>query len=277
MPTVNHRAVLAATYRATLKKIDAREIPTLPVQAGSTIFTNIDPNKAWTWLPKPKRVNYVSKFDANKLLMPRDGRKERENRFSGPSLNGDIPASGGLYCVLQQQAMVNERIYYSGRPGTVSLCGRCILRIRLAGSLLVAEISPHNRSALTFLRELGPGIEKELPEVLSRGDPKALDEALTFLRKLGADTWERMNNPNDCSVARGIGLAIASSGLRGLSAQTVRMSDRAEDERGDNLALFGPQDQPIRGLYIEAVSYFNNASPPKEEVFPVIFPGIPPK
>jgi hypothetical protein len=245
MPTVNHSDVLAATYAAALRKIQAGDMPTLLVQAGSTVFTNINPNQEWTWLPKPKRVTYVSKFDANKLLMPRDGHKERKNRFSGPSLNRDIPAAGGLYCVLQQQAMVNERIHYSGRPGAVSLCGRCILRIRLMGALLVAELSPHNPRALAFLRELG------------------------------VDTWDQMNDPDDCSVARGIGLAIAHSGfLRGLSVQTVRMSDRSADERGDNLVLFGAQDQVIPGLYIEEVSYFNNASPPKEEVFPVIFPGV---
>lgn len=244
MPTVEHREVLADTYRATLKLIEAGELPTLLVQTGTALFTNINPNQEWTWLPKPKRVSYVSKFDANRLLVPRDGHKERKNRFSGPSLDRDVPAAGGIYCVLQQQALVNERIHYSERPGTVSLCGRCVLRIRLMGSLLVAELSPHNPRALAFLRELG------------------------------SDTWDRMNDPDDCSVARGIGLAIAHSGLRGLSVQTVRMSDRSDEERGDNLVLFGTQDQAIPGLYIDEVSYFNNASPPKEEVFPVIFPGL---
>ena len=281
MPTVNHKVALAATYRATQKKIQAGDLPTLLLQAGSTVFTNIDPNRAWTWLPKPKRANYVSKFDANELLMPRDGDKERKNRFSGPSLNRDIPASGGLYCVLQQQALVNERIYYSRRPGTVSLCGRCVLRFRLAGDLHVAELSPHNPRALPFLQELGPDIEKEIVEVLPRGDPRAIDkardEAVAFLHGLGADTWKQMNNSDDCTVARGIGLAIASSGFRGLTAQTVRMSDRSEEERGDNLVLFGAQDQPISGLFIEKVFYFNNAFPPKQEEFPVIFPGLPPK
>jgi hypothetical protein len=245
MPSVNHRDVLAATYAAVRKKIQAGEMPTVLLQAGTTLFTNINPNQQWTWLPKPKRVTFVSKFDANRLLLPRDGHKERQNRFSGPSLHREIPGAGGLYCVLQQQALVNERIHYSGRPGTVSLCGRCVLRIRLMGALLVAELSPHNPQALAFLRELG------------------------------ADTWKQMNDPDDCSVARGIGLAVAHSGfLRGLSVQTVRMSDRSAEERGDNLVLFGEQNEPIPGLYIEEATYFNRASPPKQEVFPVIFPGL---
>lgn len=307
MPTVGNRAVLAAAYRATLKKIQAGLMPTLPIQERWTIFTCIDPNKPWTSLPKPKRKDFVSKFDANKLLNPRDGRHERQNRFSGPSLNREIPAAGGLYCVLQQQALVNERIEYSKRaasgglysdlqqmlpvkeltkhskkPGTVALCGRCILRIRVEGwwSFRVAELTPHNPGALPFSQELGPDIEKELPQALSQKDPKALkealDKALNFLHESGAGAWEQMTHPDDCSVARGIGLAIAAGGFRGLSAQTVRKSDRAEDERGDNLVLFGEEDRPIPGLFIEEASYFDNACPPSVEVFPVTFPGLGP-
>jgi hypothetical protein len=109
------------------------------------------------------------------------------------------------------------------------------------GSVLVADLSPHNPRARRFLREMGAG------------------------------AWEQMTDPDDCSVARGMGLAIAHSGfLRGLSVQTVRSSERSADERGDNLVLFSAPGQAVPGLYIEEASFFGKTSKP--EVFPVAFP-----
>jgi hypothetical protein len=109
------------------------------------------------------------------------------------------------------------------------------------GRLSVADLSPHNPGAPRFFRELGH------------------------------DTWDRANNPRDCSVARGIGLAVAHSGfLKGLCVQTVRESDRSDEERGDNLVLFAPAGTPVGGLYIEGAYYFGKTSDP--EIFPVDFP-----
>ena len=83
--------------------------------------------------------------------------------------------------------------------------------------------------------------------------------------------WDQMVDPEDCSVARGIGLAIAQTGiLRGLSVQTVRKSDRSSDERGDNLVLFTAPGRPVSTLYIEQAYYFGKTRAP--EVFPVDFP-----
>jgi hypothetical protein len=192
-------------------------------------------------LPKPKPGTHVSKAKANMLFIPRDGAKEKNYRFSGPSYNSGISPAGGLYCVLQQQALVNESMHYSGKVGAWALSGRCVLRIRLMGSVLVADLSPHNPRGLRFLREMGAG------------------------------TWDQMINPDDCSVARGIGLAVAHSGfLRGLSVQTVRSSERSAGERGDNLVLFASPGGAVPGLYIEEVSYFGKTSTP--DVFPVAFP-----
>jgi hypothetical protein len=233
--------VLAAAYATAAKKIRPREIPTLVIQAGQTVFRSIDPNSPYTMLPKPKPGTHVSKFQANLLLVPGDGAVDLKNRFSGPSHNPGIPSAGGLYCVLQQQALVNESTHYSGKAAFWALSGRCVLRIRLMGSMLVADLSPHNPRARRFLREMG------------------------------RDAWDQMIDPDDCSVARGIGLAVAHSGfLRGLSVQTVRMSERSADERGDNLVLFAAPGQAVSDLYIEEASYFGKTSKP--EVFPVAFP-----
>jgi hypothetical protein len=241
MPSVKRPEVLAKVYAAALKKIAAHEIPTVVIQNHQTIFRSVNPSNAYTALPKPKAGTHVSKFQANKLLIPGDGVLDLGNRFSGPSGNPAIPSASGLYFVLQQQALVNESTHYSGKAAYWALAGRCVLRCRLMGSIMVADLSPHNPRALRFFRELGAG------------------------------TWEEVNDPVDCSVARGIGLAVANSGfLRGLAVQTVRTSERSDEERGDNLVLFAPQGAPIPGVYIEEVSYFGKTSTP--EVFPVAFP-----
>ncbi len=241
MPTVKRPAILAAVYEAALKKIDSREIPTLVVQAGQTLYRSINPDSSYTALPKPAAGGHVSKLQANQLLIPGDGVLDLNNRFTGPSYGPAIPPASGLYCVLQQQALVNESMHYSHKVGAWALAGRCVLRIQVMGSLLVADLSPHNPRGQRFLRELGAG------------------------------TWDQMNDPDDCSVARGIGLAIAQSGfLRGLSVQTVRESERSAEERGDNLILFAPPRQAVPGLYIDEVSYYGKTAKP--EIFPVAFP-----
>jgi hypothetical protein len=113
---------------------------------------------------------------------------------------------------------VNEAMHYTGNPGVWALTGKCVLKMRLMGPILVADLSPHNPRARRFLRELGAG------------------------------TWDQMIDPKDCSVARGIGLAIAESGtLRGLSVQTVRESERSPEERDDNLVLFTAPGRAISG------------------------------
>jgi hypothetical protein len=239
LPTVKRQAALVAAYSATKKKLD--DVPTLLLSPGQTLFRSFNPNSAHSSLPKPQAGTHVSKLQANKLLIPGDGVRELNNRFSGPSYNAAVPASAGLYCVLQQQALVNEAMHYTGNPGVWALTGKCVLKMRIMGTILIADLSPHNPRARRFLRELGTG------------------------------TWDQMIDPKDCSVARGIGLAIAESGtLRGLSVQTVRESERSSEERGDNLVLFTAPGRAISGVYIEEAYYFGRTYAP--EVFPVAFP-----
>jgi len=240
VPALKRPEVLSAVYAAAGGKIAARDIPTLFVQGGQTLYRSVNPAGTYTSMPKPNPGRHLSKFAANAAITPADGVLDLGNRFSGPS-GGSIPHASGLYCVQQQQALINESAHYSGKAHAWSLSGRCVLRIRVMGSILVADLSPHNPRALRFLRELH-----------------------------GA-SWDQMVDPNDCSVGRGIGLAIAHSGyLRGLSIQTVRESDRSIDENGDNLVLFGSPGQPIPGLYIDQAIYFGKTAVP--EIFSVAFP-----
>jgi hypothetical protein len=241
VPTVKKPAALAEFYAKAKVKIEDREIPTTFIEAGQVLYRSINPESPYTYLPKPAPGGHVSKSLANKLLMPGDGTLDLNNRFSGPSYVGSILPASGLYCVLQQQALVNESTHYSGKAPKWALTGRCVLRTRVMGRLLVADLSPHNPRAMRFFRELGK------------------------------DTWDRVNNPTDCSVARGIGLAVAQSGfLQGLCVQTVRESERSDEERGDNLVLFAPPGRAVPALYIEGAYYYGKMAEP--EVFPVDFP-----
>ena len=240
MPTVNKPAVLADAYERTRKKIDSREMPTAMIEAGQVLFRSIDPVKPYSYLPKPAAGGHVSKRYANDLLLPPDGPNERNNRFSGPSYSS-LPCGYGLYTVMQQQAMVNESKHYMKKVGTWALVGRCVVRIVVMGRILVADISPHNPGARRFFRELGK------------------------------DAWERVNDPIDCSFARGIGLAVANSGfLQGMIVQTVRKSERSDEEMGDNVVLFAPSGRPVSGVYIDQAYYYGKTADP--EVFPVAFP-----
>ncbi len=177
------------------------------------------------------------------LLIPGDGSKDYDNRFSGPSYSPNIPAAGGLYCVMEQQALVNEAMHYSTLPRGQALVGKCVIRIRLMGAMLVADLSPHNPNAKKFLQDLAVG------------------------------TWDRMSDPDDCSVARGIGLAIANSPkLNGLIAQTVRESERSPEERGDNLVLFARPGSAVTNVFIDRAYFFGASG---METFPVEFTGKP--
>src|ERR1700693_671028 len=179
MPDVKRPAALVKAYQAACRKIEAGDIPTLMVGGGQALYRSINPDSAHTRLLQPKPGTHVSKSQANNLLIPGDGAVDLHNRFSGPSGDPGIPAASGLYCVLQQQALVNESTHYSGKAPVWALSGRCVLRIWIMGTIHVAELSPHNPRAMRFLRELG------------------------------SNTWDEMTDPKDCSVARGIGLAIA--------------------------------------------------------------------
>jgi len=261
MPKVLHNDVLAATYRTISKQIEARNFPTLPLPTGGTIFRAI----RQIYLPKPAAGCLVSKAKAEAVLIPRDG-TEGYNRFSGPSYNDRIPAASGLYCVLQQQALVNETMYYAQKGGLekppapgmtiadAALQNKCVVKLMLTMRLQVGELSPHNVGLPSFIEE----VEKA-------------GGYLDLLRKTygtKAEFWECLTDSDDCSVARGVGLAVAHSRyMDGLSVQTVRSSERSAEERGDNLVLFGSSVNPVKGVKVVEAYYFQTRG--KVEAFQI--------
>lgn len=243
MPEVKNPATLRSAYEATLGRIQRGDLPTSFLYSGQTLFRSINPKSQYTPLPQPAPGGTVSLASTTALLKPADSGREGNNRFSGPSYNPAHPAiaaMGGLYCVLQQQALVNEGAHYSGKAHAWALSHRCVLRMRVNGTVTVADLSPHNPGSTRFLRSLGKNI------------------------------WEKMNDPDDCSVARGIGLALATLGfLRGILVQTVRASNRSEEELGDNVVFFSTGN-PVHGLAVDQVYFFGKTAAP--DVFTVTRP-----
>jgi len=263
MPRVTRPAALKAVYEEASRKIRAREIPTELIMPDRILYRAFD--------EKYVTINgdgFFRRHLANQALVIRD-EKTDSNRYSGRSFHASIPASGGLYCSLQQHALVNELLHYARRNASIPLSletgfpspdatlqANCIVKIHLMSSILAADLSAHNPAARKFLDELG--------------DCPAVRSGLGAAGGAQNSLWEQLLDREDCSVARGIGLAVANSGyLHALQATTAQPSDRELLEVGDNLVLFGLDGQQGPNLWIEEAYVFPLAGKP--EVYPVQF------
>ena len=162
-----------------------------------------------------------------------------ENRWSGASLNPNVPNSGGIYFSLQQQALVNEMRHLALVNKMKYPVG--ILQIRVNQVLKLVDLSEANPQSRDFAGRVirAAGL---LPP--------------TAYPPFSAVQWRRFFGDDDCSVPRGLGLAVAASEIyQGIIAPTVRLSERSEFERGDNLVLYAPDGIPYPGLIAEAAFF----------------------
>jgi hypothetical protein len=255
--------VLKAVYEEASRRIAGRDIPTEPIMSSRTLYRSFDREYL-----KLSPDGIFRKQFADKSLIVRDQGLD-VNRFTGQSFDAGIPARGGLYCSLQQQAQVNEVLHYarteksvprdrtSGFPrADVALHRKCIVKIRLMGWLLAADLSPHNPVARNFIEDLG--------------NADAVQDAFRGTGGVPRSTWDALNDGQDCSFARGLGLAVANSGhLQALQAGTVRQSERSSFESGDNLVLFGVDGKAVPNIWIEEAYVFPLKGEP--QVIPVQF------
>lgn len=263
MPSAKRQHVVKAVYEEVSRRLAKRDAPTELIQASRVLYRAAD--------LKYMTVNGNGVFPrgaANQALVVRDGNWDT-NRFSGNSMTPGVPSRGGLYCAIQQAALVNELLHYtSGQPGVQmnratgmpfpnsAFAQKFVVKIRLMHSLMVCDISPHNSDSKQFLESIGraPAVQS----ALRQGGPPP------------GSFWTELVDGHDCSAARGLGLAVAHCGyLHGLQAATVRPSDRALDESGDNVVLFGTDGQPVPGLWVECAYRFPLNGPPEE--IPVSF------
>ena len=261
MPVVRRPAILKAVYDETVKKIRSWEVPNEMIFPTRTLYRA---SEAQRFILRSDGV--IDKKSANQVLIVRDQNADR-NRFSGIPCNTGISAWGGLYCSLQHSALVNELLHYAGpeiprnkqtglpRADQTLEC-KCVVKIRLMGSVLAADLSPHNPGARKFVEDLG-----RCPTVQS---------AFHSTGNLAVTIWSDLFDGEDCSVARGIGLAVANSGIfHALQALSVRSSGRPGGETGDNVVFFAHDNQSPPGLWIEEAYLFPvNAKP---QVYPVEF------
>lgn len=249
MPRVMYPHLLRAVYNETTRLIEARKIPTELVHPSIMLFRGFDQQHAVI-----NTQGVFPRHNANAALTIRDQFGD-SNRFSGQSFMSGIPAYGGLYCSMQGQAIVNEMRHYArmdkhiprspltGFPNVDgTLRGKCIVRIRLMSSVLAADISDHNPGSPDFFKTLD-------------GSPE-IQAAMRASGRGGRSVQEQLKESEDCSTARGIGLAVAKTPwLKALKATTVRLSDRP-DEMGDNLVFFGQNDQKVPTMWIDEAYFF---------------------
>jgi hypothetical protein len=257
--------LLRAVYEEATRLIAQRRIPTELIPPCTPLYRSFDQEYATV-----NTQGVFPKQTANSALIVRDQFVD-VNRFSGQSLTQGIPAYGGLYCSLQPQAIVNEMGHYarsnkhiprSGQNGfpnvDATLRGKCIVRIRLVSSVLAADISLHNPGMGAFLDALGRS--------------PTVQAALRASGRTGQSLAAQINESEDCSSARAIGLAVANTPwLKALKATTVRVSDRSLEERGDNLIFFGNNGEQIPGMWIDEAYLFPLRGAPI--VCPVEFAG----
>jgi hypothetical protein len=240
MPNVQDPVLFENAYRAMKALLDARATPTRQIYGNQHLYRAIDAK----FLPQPAPGGFPSLTAQRAALSPFDESADR-NRWSGASPVSGIPASGGLYCVLQQQALVNEVMHYHrGQKGPAtpfdpaSFANKAIVKIRLNQARLAIDLSQSNPASKDFLALLFDRI---------RGTKTYHTNSIDIQRTLGA---------GDSSVPRGIGLAIAQCGYAPiLIVPTMRFSDRSIYERGDNIVFFGPNQQPIPLLTVEEITY----------------------
>jgi hypothetical protein len=263
MPLALFPKLLTAVYRETL--LAAESAPSTILGSGSTVFRAFDQ----VYFTVDTHRHILRRDQADNALIVRDAHSD-QNRWTGDSGDSAIPSWGGVYCALQQQALVNEVAHYveSARTAAASASGapapsplprpatlnqKCVVKVRLLGPHLAADLSPHNPGWAAFLKRLedAPSVKREL--AATNRPAKTIRQAI--------------NDPTDCSVARGIGLALANHGYSALVVETARTSERSVLERGDNLIFFGRQGERIMNLSVEEAYLFPLVGPPV--VYPV--------
>jgi hypothetical protein len=234
MPQAKDPALLASVYAATRSLLDKREIPTRPLERFQTVFRSIP----LTFIKKPLPGAFISAVEERNAISPFDQQTDR-NRWSGISHAPNIPAAGGLYCVLQQQALVNEVMHYHrGQKGPLtpfdpaSFADKVVAQFYLKNSILALDLSNSNPATQQFYAKLLPQLSQNRLQI------------------------HQMLSADDCSIPRAIGLAVAQcSYLHALIVPTMRFSDRSPYERGDNVVFFGPNQQPIPHLVVEKITF----------------------
>lgn len=246
--------LLTAVYSETLSL--AWNAPTTLLGPDTTLVRAFEPDPVWIRFDHSRHI--LRRDQADNALKVQDENYPK-NRWTGVSSAPGIKNQGGLYCALQQQAIVNEVAHYvqedrlkaaaaAGRaapkplPRPATLNQKCVIKIRVLGVYTAADLSPHNPGSDAFLDSLGQA--------------SAVKHELAASGRGWRNLREAINDSNDCSVARGIGIAMGHFGYEALLVQTTRTSERSPFELGDNVIFFGKQGERIPNLSVEEAYLF---------------------
>lgn len=265
MGSVRYPALLAAVYHAALARADDAPNRWIPVR--TAIFHYFD--QKYFAVDTHRRI--LRRDHAMSTLVVRASADDG-HRFTGASHSTAIPGCEGLYCALQTQALINEAAHYvegqrasraamQGLPAPAPLPRSAVMFAKAAVKaenllpILAADFSPHNPIGKRFIDGLG--------------DDPGVRSAMAAAGKAPTPLWVAMNDGNDYSVARGVGLAMANGRYDALCVQTARTSERSEDELGDNLIFFGKNSAVVPSLTPVEAYLFPLLGP--VEIYPVEF------
>lgn len=242
MSKIGNIKLFEAVYNAVKKRAEAGLFPQEYLPGGTILERAVD--KRYVVLA-PNGLIY--KNSAAAAITVRDANNDM-NRFTGTSPVPYIRNQGGLYLFRHEEAGLAEIMFYSEKMNTLPMntatrrisvshmmATKSIFRIRVTKPLILANIS---------LLSGGGEAKRFFDEVGNETNVKNL--------LYGATLSQKMLDPNDYSVSRAFGLALATINyINGIQSQTARVTDRTYLS-GDNVCLFGENMQPVSGLEVDS-------------------------
>jgi hypothetical protein len=232
MPSARNPLVFEQAFDAAAGLLASNDVPTRQIGLHrDQLFRYVDRQ----YLPKPAPNKFPSPLEQAKALSPFDETNDT-NRWSGKSPVNRIPSRGGLYTVIHPHALINELRHGNAKWNPAwnerKLERYVIVEIHMMQAQLFLDLSTANPRANRFWNQF-------------------------FIKsKLNRQIHEPRLKSEDCSIQRGIGLAVAQClYLGGLITNTVRTSDRSEGEVGENVIFYGPNRSPIPHLVVEKITY----------------------
>ncbi len=251
MVTIKNPNLHRAAYSIVLDLIKAGQVPTDIIHPGARMLRTTD-RKFINITPQGQ----LALSSAAASMTIRNAYKD-ESRWSGISTMKGKQV-GAIYLSEVEAANFNETLWYfyqsrsqnnflpKGGAGLANemMRGKMVLDVIVTHPLCVFDLSIHE----SLVQGLLGTLQKS-------ADIKAAIPAHTTLQEIYRD-------PANCDIERAIALAAADSKIfQGLRAGTVRMSERSAEESGNNVIVFGQQDDLAQGIaVVRAIDIFNGSS-----------------
>ncbi len=251
MVTIKNPNLHRAAYFTVLDIIKAGQVPTDIIHPGTRMLRTTDRKYI-----KITSEGFLALSSAAASLMIRNAYKD-ESRWSGSSTMRGKQV-GAIYLSEAEAANFNETLWYFYQSRSQNNClpkggvglanemmrGKMVLDVIVTHPLCVFDLSIHESFVMDLI-----GILQKSAEVKA-----AIPTHTTVL--------DIYRDPDNCDIERAIALAAADSKIfHGIRAATVRLSERSDEESGNNVILFGQQDEIAQGIAIvRAIDIFNGTS-----------------